>query len=313
MEAWASVADASIYQEKIEDGKIYLVILLKERPRMSKFEFTGISKTQKTDLTEALALYRGKVLTDAILKNTENTVKQHFIEKGYFNTTVQIEQVPDTLLTNHVRLAIRVSKKAKVKIDRINIVGADLITEQKMKRKMKNTRERVRMSVANDLLNRLIRLNLKSFFTESKDMSDGVFKDYLSQHVNLNIFKSSKYLSADFKEDKLSLISYMNSQGFRDAVVISDSLYKTAESSISIDININEGKKYFFRDITWSGNYVYSDAQLTQILAIKKGDIYDLAQKRSSPSEMHQKTSIRLLVSFWIQSGVSRPSTMSFR
>jgi outer membrane protein insertion porin family len=272
------VADASIYQEKIEDGKIYLVILLKERPRMSKFEFTGISKAQKTDLTEALALYRGKVLTDAILKNTENTVKQHFIEKGYFNTTVQIEQVPDTLLTNHVRLAIKVSKKAKVKIDRINIVGADLITEQKMKRKMKNTRERVRMSLFTDLLNRLIRLNLKSFFTESKDMSDGVFKDYLSQHVNLNIFKSSKYLSSDFKEDKLSLISYMNSQGFRDAVIISDSLYKTAESSISIDININEGKKYFFRDITWSGNYVYSDAQLSQILAIKKGDIYDLEE-----------------------------------
>ena len=88
------VADASIYQEKIEDGKIYLVVLLKERPRMSKFEFTGISKTQKTDLTEALALYRGKVLTDAILKNTENTVKQHFTEKGYFNAEVQIEQVP---------------------------------------------------------------------------------------------------------------------------------------------------------------------------------------------------------------------------
>lgn len=286
------VADASIYQEKIEDGKIYLVILLKERPRMSKFEFTGVSKTQKTDLTDALALYRGKVLTDAILKNTENTVKQHFIEKGFFNAEVQIEQVPDTILTNHVKLAIKVNKKAKVKIDRINIVGADLITEQKMKRKMKNTKERVRLSLLDDILGRIFHLNLKSFFTESKDMSDGVFKDYLSQHVNLNLFKSSKYLSADFKEDKLALISFMNAQGYRDAVVVSDSLYKTAESSISIDIKINEGRKYFFRDISWSGNYVYTDEQLSRILAIRKGDVYDLEELNTKLTMNPQGTDI---------------------
>ena len=82
------VADASIYQEKIEDGKIYLVIELRERPRMSRFEFTGINRTQKTDLSESLALFRGKVLTDAILKNTENTVKNHFVEKSKMRSRV---------------------------------------------------------------------------------------------------------------------------------------------------------------------------------------------------------------------------------
>jgi outer membrane protein insertion porin family len=286
------VADASIYQEKIEEGKIYLVILLKERPRMSKFEFKGVNKAQKTDLTEALALNRGKVLTDAILKNTENIVKQHFVEKGFFNAEVQIKQVPDTILTNHVRLEISVNKKAKVKVDRINIIGSDLITEQKIKRKMKNTKERVRFSLANDLLDKIFHLNLKSFFTESKDMSNGVFNDYLSQHVNLNVFKASKYLASDFKEDKLSLITYMNSQGFRDAVVASDSIYKTAESSISINIQMNEGKKYFFRNISWSGNYVYSDTQLSQILAIKKGDIYDIEELNTRLSMNPQGTDI---------------------
>ena len=286
------VADASIYQEKIEDGKIFLVILLKERPRMSKFEFSGITKAQKTELSDALALYRGKVLTDAILKNTETTVKNHFIEKGFFNTQVKIEQLPDTILSNHVIVIIKVSKKAKVKVDRINIIGADLITEQKMKGKMKNTKERLRFSLGDDLLYRIFHLNLKSFFTESKDMTDGVFTDYLSKHVNLNLFKSSKFLAADFKEDKLSLISYMNSIGYRDAVIITDSIYKTAESSISIDININEGKKYYFRDITWSGNYVYSDAQLSQILAIKKGDVYDIEELNTRLSMNPQGTDI---------------------
>ena len=269
------VADASIYQEKIEDGKIYLVVSLRERPRMSRFEFTGINKTQKSDLSESLSLFRGKVLTDAILKSTENTVREHFIDKGFYNVEVDISQKPDTILSNHVRLDIKVKKNAKVKIDRINIIGADLITEQKMKRKMKNTKERVRFSLFDDILIRTFNLNLKSFFTESKDMSNGVFTDYLSQHVNLNFFKSSKFLAKDFKEDKTALIGYMNSLGYRDAVIMSDSVYRSAESSVTVDIRINEGRKYYYRNIDWTGNYVYNDQQLSQILGIKAGDIYD--------------------------------------
>ena len=286
------VADASIYQEKIEGGKIFLVILLKERPRMSKFEFTGIPKSQKTDLSEALALHRGKVLTDATLKNTETTVKQHFIDKGFLNIEVKIDQVPDTILANHVRLHIKVDRKAKVKIDRINIQGADLIAEQKMKKKIKNTKERVRFSLGGDILYRIFHLNLKSFFTESRDMTDGVFTDYLSQHVNLNIFKGSKYIAADFKEDKGTLISYMNSKGYRDAVIVSDSLYRTGISTVSIDVKLEEGKKYFFRNITWTGNYVYSAEQLAQILAIKKGDVYDQEELNSRLTMNPQGTDI---------------------
>ncbi len=286
------VADASIYHEKIEDGKIYLVIVLKERPQMSKFEFSGVNKTQKSDLSDALALYRGKVLTDAILKNAENTVKQHFIDKGFLNCEVQMTQEPDTILSNHVRVHIKVNKKAKVKIDRINIIGADLITEQKMKKKMKNTKERLRFSLMSDILYRVFHLNLKSFLTESKDMTDGVFADYISRHVNLNIFKSSKFIAADFKEDKASLIAYMNAKGFRDAVVVSDSIYRTAESSISIDIRINEGRKYYFRNISWKGNYVYTDEQLAKILGIKKGDVYDMEELNTRLSMNPQGTDI---------------------
>ena len=286
------VADASISNEKIEDGKIYLIILLKERPRMSKFEFTGINRAQTTDLNEALTLNRGKVLTDAILKNTEKTIQNYFIEKGYFNTEVLIKQVSDTILTNHVKLEIKVNKKAKVKVDRINIVGADLITQQKMKAKMKNTKERVRLSFFDDILGRIFHLNVKSFITESQDMSGGVFKDYVSKHVNLNLFKTSKFLASGFKEDKLSLITYMNSLGFRDAVMVSDSIYKSAESSISINININEGRKYFFREINWTGNYVYTDEQLSSVLGIKKGDTYDIEELNTRLNMNPQGTDI---------------------
>ncbi len=269
------VTNVVIRQQKIENGKIYLLIELTERPRMSKFQFSGINKTQKTDLSESLTLYRGKVLTDAILKNTENTVKKYFIEKGFLNCEVKTKQVPDTTLRNHVILHIDVDKKAKVKIDRINIYGADLVSAQKMKAKMKNTKERLRFSLFSDILYRVFHLNLKSFFTEKKDMSNGVFTDYLARHVNLNIFKPSKFIAADFKEDKASLISYLNSKGYRDAIILSDSVYATGPGTVSIDINVDEGRKYYFRNITWTGNYVYSDEQLARILGIKKGDVYD--------------------------------------
>ncbi|MEN8247738.1 MAG: POTRA domain-containing protein [Bacteroidota bacterium] len=286
------VADAGIYQEKIEEGKIYLVLLVKERPRMSKFEFSGINRTQKSDLNEALTLYRGKVLTDAILKNTENTVKQHFIDKGFLNCEIDIRQVEDTILSNHVRLNIKVKKNAKVKIDRINIIGADLVAEQKIKRKMKNTKERVRFSLFSDLFYRLFHLNVKSFLTESKDMSNGVFTDYISRHVNLNFFKTSKYIASDFREDKVSLLQFMNSKGFRDAVIVTDSVYRTGESTISLDVKIEEGKKYYFRNIAWSGNYVYSDDQLSNILGIKAGDIYDMEDLNSRLTMNPQGTDI---------------------
>ena len=286
------VTDASVQQEKIEDGKIFLVILLKERPRMSKFEFSGVSKTQQTDLTESLSLNRGKVLTDAILKNTENTVRQHFVNKGYLNCVVSSSQVPDTLLANHVRLNIDVKKNAKVKIDRINISGAELVSARKMKKKMKNTKERVRFSLINNLFYRVFHLKPKSFIKESKDMSDGAFADYISEHVKLNIFKTSKYLSADFKEDKASLITYLNSKGFRDAVIISDSLYKTGKNSVGLDIKVKDGNQYYFREITWSGNYVYTDAQLAQVLGIKKGDLYDLEDLNTRLTMNPQATDI---------------------
>ena len=269
------VGDVQIYLDRVEDGKAYINIELKERPRLSRSSFTGVNRTQETDLSEIISLYRGKILTDAILKNTENNIKQHFIDKGYLNVEVEMTQVPDTLLSNNVQLKVHVKKNAKVKIDRIYFEGANEISEATMKRKMKNTKERVRFTLFHDVVNRIFRLNLKSFFTERKDMSNGELGRYMSEHVNLNFFKQSKFIRDDFKEDKASLIAYLNSQGYRDAVIVSDSLFKTGESSVAMIINIEEGTKYYFRDIDWSGNYVYTDQQLSQVLGMKKGDVYN--------------------------------------
>ena len=269
------VGDVKILIEKIETGKIYLVVQLTERPRLSKFTFEGISKAQQSELKDLVASYRGKVLTDAIINITENNVRKHYIDKGFLNCDVQTTQEKDTLLANHVRLNIKVTKNPKVKVDRIYIDGAEEVSLGKIKSKMKNTKERLKFSLFQDLAYRVTHLNWKSFVFESKEMDKKAMGDYLSRHVNINIFKSSKYIKADFKEDKKTLISYLNSKGYRDAVITKDSIFKTDTSAIAIYLKIEEGHKYYYRNITWLGNYVYDDARLSRVLGIKSGDIYN--------------------------------------
>ncbi len=269
------VGDVRILIEKIETGKVYLIVELTERPRLSKFTFEGISKSQKTDLKELIAPYRGKVLTDAMVNITKNNVKKHYVDKGFLNCEVNITKEKDTLLSNHVRLLIKVKKNPKVKIDVIYINGAEEISLGKIKGKMKNTKEKVRFSLVKDVFNRATHLNPKSFILDSKKMDSKAIGNYLSRHVNLNVFKSSKYIKADFEEDKKSIVAYLNSKGFRDAVVSKDSIFKTDTSSIAIYLKLEEGYQYYFRNITWSGNYVYNDARLQRILGLKKGDVYN--------------------------------------
>ncbi len=269
------VGDVKILIEKIETGKVYLIVELTERPRLSKFAFEGVSKSQKADLKELVAPYRGKVLTDAMVNITKNNVRKHYVDKGFLNCEVEVIKEIDTLLSNHVRLKINVQKNPKVKIDRIYIDGAEGVSLGKIKGKMKNTKERVRLSLFKDIAYRTTHLNVKSFIFNSKEMGGKAMSNYLSNHVNVNILKSSKYIKSDFEDDKKSIVSYLNSKGFRDAVVTKDSIVKTDTSSIAIFLKIEEGSKYYYRNITWSGNYVYDDARLQRVLGIKSGDVYN--------------------------------------
>jgi len=269
------VGDVKILIEKIETGKVYLIVELTERPRLSKFSFEGISKSQKGNLKELVAPYRGKVLTDAMVNITKNNVRKHYVDKGFLNCEVDIIKEKDTLLSNHVRLKIKIQKNPKVKIDRVYIDGAEEVGLGKIKGKMKNTKERVRLSLFKDIANRVTHLNIKSFILDRKEMDGKATSDYLTRHVNINVFKSSKYIKSDFEEDKKSIVNYLNSKGFRDAVVSKDSIFKTDTSSIAIYLKVEEGNKYFYRNIVWSGNYVYDDARLQRVLGIKSGDVYN--------------------------------------
>ncbi len=220
---------------RTEGDVIFLTFNLTESPRLSNFRFSGINKSQADALREKVPLQKGRLVTDAILSSTRNAVREYYIEKSFLNAKVNITQRPDSVLPNSVVLNINVDKGDKVKVGEIEIVGNEAFTDKKLKRQLKNTKE-------------------KKFY---------------------KIFTSSKYNRTKFEEDKEALITFYNTQGYRDATIVSDSVYKISEDRLGIILTVDEGQQYYYRNITWTGNYLYDDEYLARVLGIEKGDVYD--------------------------------------
>ncbi|PCH91995.1 MAG: outer membrane protein assembly factor BamA, partial [Bacteroidetes bacterium] len=233
-------SDVAITIAKVEGTKIFLNLSLLERPRLSKFSFQGVKKSEADDLRENIKLLKGNVVTENLIMTTKNKVENYFLDKKYLNAAVSITQKKDTTLKNSVVLVIAVDKKKKVKIHEIVIKGNKEFKTGKVKRQLKDTKQK-----------------------------------------SWNIFNSSKFIESSYEADKQKLIAKYNTKGFRDARIVHDTIYKYNKKSINIEITIDEGNKYYFRNITWTGNTKYSAKELSKILEIKKGDVYNQATLNS--------------------------------
>ena len=240
------LGDIQVQIAKVErraDGDfIFLDFVMREKPRLSKFQIKGIKKKDADDVREKIGLIRGKAINDAIVKATQNTIKRHFLEKGFFHTTVSIAQEEDTSLNNSVILKILVEKGKKVKVRSIEIEGNEAYTDRELRVKIKETKER---------------------------------KIY-------RLFKTSKFVRSKFEEDKQKVLEYYTKNGYRDITIVSDSVWKDSRKTVKVKLKIDEGSKYYFGNIKWSGNYLYTSDYLDRILNIQKGDVYnmDLLQKK---------------------------------
>ena len=273
------IGDVVIYVTKIEGELVYLNIDLKERPRLTRISYDGVTKAQQSELNDQVKLIKGRVLTDVVIKNTELSVKKYYIEKGFLNAEVKIRQQEDTLVSNGVQIIIGVNKNQKVKIDQINIYGNKEFLDSKLASKMKKTNEHLRFHVFKDITELVTSSNrkkLKNFLFKKDSVTWMDVKQYLNQSVKLNFFKGSKFIRDEYENDKKSLITYYNSKGYRDARIIEDSIYKVSSNKINVDISVEEGNKYYFRDIIWTGNFIYEDRILNQVLGVSKGDVYDM-------------------------------------
>lgn len=267
------VGDITIQVDRIEGSDIYLVIDLAERSRLTAFYFTGISKTQESGLKEDMNLIRGKIVNDAMVRNTELAVKKYFVKKGFLNTEVRVVQEQDTLNRDGIKLRINVNPKSKVKINKISFEGNENLSDASLKKRLKKTKERPRFVLHRTLLKTLF--YPKQYLGTPYEVNWKEVKEFINDNIKLNVFASSKFIQSDYEDDKQRMIDYYNSKGYRDAEILEDSIYNHNDKTINIDFKIYEGPKYYFRNIIWTGNYIYTNSQLNAVLAISKGDVYN--------------------------------------
>ncbi len=266
--------DISIIANKIDGSQIFLELHLAERPRLSKFALKGIKKAEADNLREKISLTRGDVVTENLLVHTTYVVKKHFTDKGFLDTKVNIRQVKDTTRANGVVLEIHIDKKRKVKIYEINVYGNHYLSEQKVKSALKETKEKGTFTPLDDIEVVILEI-IKNFFRLDMTAMVENVQDHISQNIKIRLFKASRYIEDNYEEDKNKLILKYNSLGLRDAQVVKDSIYRNERNSLTIDLYVEEGDRYYFRNIYWVGNTKFSDEFLNRILQIEKGDVYN--------------------------------------
>jgi len=240
-------SDVKISADKIVGDNIWLRINLQERPRLAEVNFSGVSKSEKDDITKKVLLLKGSQVTDNQLRTAEKIIKNIFLDKGFLNTTVNVLQRDDTTQNNSVILDINVDKKEKVKVGQIVYHGNTNLKPGVLDKSMKKTKAK----------------KIKNFFS------------------------SKKFLTEKYTEDKINLIKKYNEKGYRDATITKDSISKLDKDRVRLDIWVEEGNKYYFRDIKWVGNTIYPSEYLSARLGIKKGDVFDqkLLDKRTKDDE----------------------------
>ncbi len=220
---------------EVRGKEVFLSIQLQERARLSRFKFEGVSKGEAETLREKINLVRGTIVNENLITNTSNIIRKHFEEKGFLDTKVTIGQFPDTLVANSEYLVIGVEKNDKIKIGSINFYGVDEVQEKKLRKAMKKTKEK---SIT-------------------------------------RVFSRSKYIPELYRTDKKAVIDKYNELGYRNAKIVSDSVYRNADGTVGIDLEFYEGFKFYFRSIEWVGNTKYTSQRLTDVLGIEPGEIYD--------------------------------------
>lgn len=247
-------SDVSISADSIVGDNIYLKIHLAPRPRISTINYNGLKKTEREDMEKKLGLLKGGQITPNMIDRAKILAKKYFEDKGYKNAEVFIRQRDDVAAKNQVILDIDVDKKEKLKVRSIIIDGDNQLGEKKIKGTL---------------------------------FSKGAFAKTHEAGKLANILKSKKFTPERWAEDKKNLITKYNEYGYRDAMIVKDSVWNVDPKHVDIYVKVDEGKKYYIRNIKWVGNTIYSTDYLSRLLDMKKGDVYNQTylNKRLSQDE----------------------------
>ncbi|WP_317164082.1 BamA/OMP85 family outer membrane protein [Sediminibacterium roseum] len=280
-------SNVEIYITKLEGKNIDIQIAVTERPRLSKFYFKGVRKGETEDLAGKTGLVPNRVITENMKISAIEAIKKFYAEKGFLDASVKIVERKDTSFNNMLTLDFMIDKGPKVKINNINF-GGNTIESAKLKKQMKDTKERSRFTLNPSFDSaKIVQADRYTFEEYLKDygfLTYSKTKKVLDPYIRLKL-SGAKFDEKKYIEDKENILTYYNSLGYRDAVIEKDTVYHAKNGGLNIDIKMNEGRQYYFGDISWRGNTKFSDSVLSLMLGIRKGDIYnrELLDKKLHP------------------------------
>ena len=226
--------DVELAVARISGDTIYFDLNVVEIPRVSRIVLKGMTKTETTEVQEKLDKQKSKVVNENLNKTIKAIVNKHFYEKGYLNTEIDISLQADSSDANSRIVNVVVDKNKKVKVHAITIEGNEVFSDARLKKFMKKPKEQ---------------------------------KWY-------RIFGPGKFVQDKYEEGKDKMVAKMREKGYREAVILSDTIYKHSSKTINIDLKVHEGPKYYFGDINFVGNAKYPESVLKQILRIEKGEVF---------------------------------------
>lgn len=228
-------SNVEVYVSKIVENTVYLEFEVQELSKLSNVTIEGVKKSKGEELIKDTEFKKGAMLTENLVTTTKNYIKKKYIDKGFLKTKVTINTKIDTTGNNAQKALIVVDKGSKIKIKNLRFHGNDKFSDKRLKKALKKTKQK----------------NV------------------------LRFYKASKYIEEEYEKDLERLVEKYREKGFRDAQILKDSISWNDDNTINLDVTVNEGKKYYFGDIEYLGNTVYSDTILKQFLGLSKGDVYN--------------------------------------
>ncbi len=272
-------SEIEIRIDKILGDQIFLIVKVKELPKITLYSPEGVSKAERDDLREKWEIIGGVTpYNDYTKANIAHVTEAYFAEKGYLNAEVDVYAKPDTTVPNSVIVFIDVVKGYKVKIETIDFAENKKVTDRVLRKNMKDNKVRTQF---HPFYNDPEHPYTKETYSPAgivdilSSLSYNNIIEFLSKRVQVRIFSSSKYDPDKLRTDETNILTYYQSLGYRDVSLVRDSVYKISERDMGIHYTVNEGTQYFFRNITWKGNSKYTTHQLDSVLNIKKGDVYN--------------------------------------
>jgi len=241
--------NVEIAVDKIAGDKAWLVINLREQPRISEVRYNGMKKGERKDIEEMLQLHKGNQITQNIVNRAKDLVKKYYSKKGFGNADVNVMLREDLSNKNEMIVDVNVDKNEKVKVHKIYIEGNQVLSDNALQRVMKKTNEKGKI---------------------------------------LNLFRQKKFVRNDYEDDLQRIIDKYNEKGYRDAKILKDSVVAYDDKTVDVYIDLEEGKKYYISDVTWVGNSLYPTEVLDEVLGIKPGDVYNqklLAQRTTEDED----------------------------